>query len=656
MEFELHERLPFAGGAEFGDSGAYELLLGRMRYAIDPRAAANAPITDLHLAPVAADGLVHFTGDVQILAPADPARGNRRLFFDWGNRGNKRCLQYFNDARGANTPLTQEHAGNGFLMRRGYAIVWGAWQGDLLAGNGRVLLDVPKLPGIRGLARAEFIGQEGVNTFPLGVYTSTYSPPAVQGGTATLTRRRYPWDKRQPVPPAEWQFGRYEAGMGLEVFGRDSIIAPSRTHIHMPAGFRPGWIYELVYEAEAPLVLGLGHAAVRDLVSWLRHDRSAANPLRGVVEKAYGWGRSQTGRAIRDFLYHGFNADTEGRRVFDGLMPHVAGAGRLFTGRFANLTVPAGQQYEDHDNPADTFPFSYAETTDHLTGATDSILKRPVTDPLVIHSQSATEYWQRRGSLVHTTTHGEDLPQPGTVRIYHWCSSQHAANPLLTKPARGPFLNPENVVWTSMLFRALLDAMDGWATDGTPPPPSMMPRRADGTGVTMAEWRTQFPAIPGIATPRGPSAFELFDFGLEQGVMTVLPPRIADAEGYAVLVPAVDADGNDLGGLRAPMVAAPLATYTAWNLRARGNAPGALHEYTGSTIGFPDTEAERAATGDPRVSVEARYGDTAGYVAAITAVAEALVAARLMLAEDVARCAAAAKGWHAPRHEMGLAG
>ena len=227
----------------------------------------------------------------------------------------------------------------------------------------------------------------------------------------------------------------------------------------------------------------------------------------------------------------------------------------------------------------------------------------PATDPLVMHSQSATEYWQRRGSLVHTTTRGEDLPQPEAVRIYHWCSSQHAANPLLTKPATGPFLNTENVVWTSMLFRALLDAMDAWATAGTPPPPSAMPRRADGTAATMDEWRGQFPAIPGIATPRGPSDFPLYDFGLEAGVQSILPPRVADAAGYAVLVPAVDADGNDLGGVRAPMVAAPLATYTAWNLRARGNAAGALHEYTGSTIPFAETEAERAATGDPRPSI-----------------------------------------------------
>ena len=239
--FTLQARMPFADGMGFGETGAYELLLGRARYAVDPKAPGNAPITDLEHAPRDADGLVRFEGDVQILQPVDPGRGNRRLFFDWGNRGNKRCLQYFNDARGSNLPLAPEHAGNGYLMRRGYSIVWGAWQGDLLPGNGRVILDAPVAmrdgKPITGTVRAEFIGQEGVNTFPLGVYTSTYSHPVVDG-PAVLTRRRYPWEAREPVPATEWCFGRYEAGMGLEVFGRDSIVAPSRLHLHMPAGFR----------------------------------------------------------------------------------------------------------------------------------------------------------------------------------------------------------------------------------------------------------------------------------------------------------------------------------------------------------------------------------------------------------------------------------
>ena len=192
-------------------------------------------------------------------------------------------------------------------------------------------------------------------------------------------------------------------------------VIPSDTHIHIRAGFEPGWIYELIYSARDPLVLGLGHVAVRDFVSFLRYSDDGAAVV-GAIEKAYAWGRSQTGRCLRDFVYRGFNADADGRKVFDGVLPHVAGAGRMWLNhRFANADVSGGQQYEDHFNPADTFPFSYAETTDQLTGRRDAILKRPETDPLVIHTQTATEYWQRRGSFAHTDTRGNDLAQPGGV-------------------------------------------------------------------------------------------------------------------------------------------------------------------------------------------------------------------------------------------------
>ncbi len=666
LGFEVLERRGFADGAEYGAAGTYEYLRCRAHYAVDPAAPGQAPITDIQHAPRGADGLVHFAGDVQILKPVEPLRGNRRVFFDWGNRGNKRCLQYFNDAKHSNDPSAADHAGNGFLLRRGYAVVWGAWQGDLLPGNGRVLLDLPVAMQdgrpVQGQARLEYLGQEGVDTFPLSGWVSTRSHPTVSLDTTTarLTRRRYPWDDRIPVPADQWCFGRREGGMGLETFGTDFAVVPSHTHIHLPGGFKPGWIYELVYTAEAPLVLGLGHAAVRDLVSWLRHEESAANPLfhpEARIEKAYGWGRSQTGRAIRDWLYKGFNADEQGRRVFDGLLPHVAGCGRLFIGRFANLTVPAGQEYEDHDNPADRFPFSYAACTDHVTGKRDAIMTRPATDPLVMHSQTATEYWQRRGSLVHTDTEGRDLPQPDGVRIYHWCGSQHAANPLMGAPTRGVCENLENVVPTSALFRALLDALDAWATEGTPPPASRMPRRSDGTAVDFETWQAQFPAIPGIATPpRGPSDFPSWDFGpeVDAGVVAKWPPTLCPGPGYAVLIPAVDADGNELGGVRVPVVQAPLATYTGWNLRRRGFGMGALHEYTGSTIPLPEDEQMRAATGDPRPSIQARYGDAAGYVRAITAAAEALVKERLLLQEDVPRAAAAAAHWGTPRHSVEL--
>jgi hypothetical protein len=673
LEIRIADRRPFAEGHGFAGSGPYERLTGRVHFAVDPTAPAQHGITDLDKAARNneggdAKGLVRFVADFMILKPVEKAHGNRRLFLDYGNRGNKRALQFFNDAPASNDPSSLAHAGNGFLMRRGYSVAGLAWQGDMLPGDGRMLLDLPVARDgerpITGKVRVEYIADApGVTNFPLSGRVSTRSHPTVSldPRDATLTRRRYPDDPRIAIPSEDWCFARLEGGSGLDNQGGERALVPSDTHIHMPGGFAPGWIYELVYTGRDPLVLGLGHVAMRDFVSFLKYgERDAAgqaSPL-GAIDKAYGWGRSQTGRCLRDFVHLGFNADAAGRRVFDGVLPHVAGAGRMWMNhRFANLVTPAGQQYEEHFNPADRFPFAYARSTDHLTGESDAILKRPATDPLVIHSQTATEYWQRRGSLVHTDTSGNDLAQPENVRLYLWASSQHFADPAAKKPARGICQNYVNCVATSMLFRAALDAMDRWASDNVPPPPSRIPRRDDGTLVTAAEWRERFPKIPGIAVPQGPSELRRLDFGPDfaHGIATKEPPEIVPGEGYTVLVPAVDADGNDRAGIRVPMVAAPLGTYTGWNLRARGFGTGAMHEFTGSYIPFPDSAEERAATGDPRRAVLERYRDAAAYVAAIVDAAEALVAEGLMLAEDVARCRQEAAGWGGKRHDIALA-
>ncbi len=667
IRLEISERIPFADGHEFGAVGTYERLRGRAYFAVDPKAPAQADVVDLDKAPVNAEGLVELAADVCILKPLDPARGNRRLFFGYGNRGNKRELQFFNDAPASNDPRTLREAGNGFLMRRGYTVVWGAWQGDLLPGDGRMLLDVPVATNggrlITGLVRTEFIAnQRGITTFPLSGQTSTRSHPTVSRDTreARLTKRRYPDDARIPIPPEAWTFARLESGEGLDAQGVLRAIVPSDVHVYLPAGFEPGWIYELVYTGRDPLVLGLGHVVVRDLVSFLRYERADGagnvNPC-GPIEKAYAWGRSQTGRCLRDFVHRGFNADARGRKVFDGVLPHVAGGGLMWMNhRFANAVSPAGQQYEDHFTPADRFPFSYAVSTDHLTGRTDAILKRPETDPLVIHTQSSTEYWQRRGSLVHTDTRGNDLKQPAGVRVYLWASSQHFADPNLKEPTRGVCQYYCNVVRTSMFLRAMLDAMDRWASEGIAPPASRVPRRADGTLVTMEEWRRQFPAIPGSAIPREPSRLSLMDFGPEfdKGLITKEPPDLPPEKEYVVGVPAVDEDGNDIAGVRAPMAAAPLGTYVGWNLRARGFGHGAMFEFTGGYIPFPDSPEERRATGDPRRSVLERYATPEDYVRAIARAGRALVEEGLMLEEDLERVIADAADWGRPRHDVQL--
>jgi Alpha/beta hydrolase domain len=671
ITLEIAECTSFADGHAFGDTGAYERLRGRALYAVDPKATAQAVVTDIDKAPVNKDGLVEFTADFLMLRPADRAKGNRRVFFDYGNRGNLRALQFFNDARHSNNPKALEHAGNGFLFRRGYSFVWGAWQGDLLPGDGRVTMNLPVATDngkpITGPVRQEFTPVAPTLCFALSGRAGTRSHPAVSLDTskARLTKRRYPHNARIPIPATDWQFAQVLSGASVagESHNRgadETAIMPSDSFIYMPTAFQPGWIYELVYEGRDPLVMGLGHVAVRDLVSFLKYGQKDAagnaNPL-APVEKAYGWGRSQTGRCIRDFVYLGFNADAEGRKVFDGVMPHVAGGGRMWLNhRFANGVSMAGQQYEDHYILADRFPFSYAESKDHLTGKSDAILKRPATDPHVMHSQTATEYWQRRGSLAHTDTKGNDLAQPANVRCYLWSSSQHISSPLSVVPDKGVCQNFNNIVSTSMLFRALLDAMDAWVTHGTLPPDSRIPTRKDGTLATYPEWREKFPRIPGQMISAGPAALPLLDHGpdVERGILSKEPPEVLNPNGYVVQIPATDADGNDIAGVRAPMVQAPLGTYTGWSLRARGYGTRAGYEFSGSYIPFPDSPEEREFTEDPRKSVLERYGSAEGYVTAIVAAAKRLVAERLMLEEDVPRAAKEARNWGRPRHVVGL--
>ncbi len=666
IAFHITDRRPFAGGHAFGETGAYERLSGRVHYAVEP----TPDIIDLNKAPRDAKGLVHFEADFMILRPVDPSRGNRRVFFDYGNRGHKRALQFFNDAVHSNDPHSLAHAGNGFFMRRGYAVAWVAWEGDILPGDGRVVLDVPVATDrgtpITGQVRVEFIPDTGcTNTYPLSgrAAAHSYRTASMDTRDAVFTRRRYPYDPPEIIAHDQWSFAMESGGFGAETNAAEHAVAPSDWHIHYPAGFKPGWIYELVYTAKDPKVMGLGHIAVRDFVSFLKYDDSDANPLRGT-EKAYGWGRSQTGRCLRDFVYRGFNADAHGRRVFDGVMPHVAGAGRKWMNhRFASPIVSGGQQYEDHFNIADSFPFSYAWSTDHLTGQRDAILKRPKTDPLVFHTQTSTEYWVRRGSLAHTDTQGNDLPQPETVRVYLWSSSQHSANPLLTAPARGIGRHYSNNVHTSMFFRAMLDAMDSWASHGTRPPDSRVPKRADNTLIDYAAWRARFSDIPGVMPLACPNALPLLDFGpeVDQGILREPPVFVHgrnDPDGpglsYTVLVPAVDRDGNDVPGIRAPMVAVPLGTYTGWNPRAHGHGHGVQWRFEGSYIPFPETASERAATGDPRAAILERYPTKDTYVAEIEAAARELVAQGLMLEEDVERCVAMAADWGRPRHDISL--
>ena len=645
----IEERAPFAEGADFGPAGAYERINGRVRFAIDPRQPANRRIVDLALAPADERGLVEYSTEFFIIKPVDMSRGNRRLLYDVNNRGNKRALQFFNDAPPNNDPRTARDAGHGFLMRNGYTVVWCGWQGDLLPGEGRLTMELPAATGpdgaVTGPFRAEFINEQpGVTTVSLGGHDYIRPCPAVDlnTGAATLTCRRLEQDPREPVPGTDWQFAAVDAA---------GNVVPSATNCHLPGGFRPGWIYELIYTAKDPLVLGLGFVGVRDLIDFLRHaDADAAgqaNPLRQGspgVEKAYAWGRSQSGRFLRAFVYEGFNASEGGRRIFDGVFSHVAGGGRLqLDYRFAQPDRYP-RQHEDHLYPSEEFPFAYGPTEDPFTGRQDSVLKRPDTDPLVVHTQTATEYWQRRGSLVHTDPRGNDLPEHDNVRVYLLSSLQH--NDAAAALEGGVPRYPQNPLPANPVLRALLSALDEWVTDGVPPPESRIPTRSGGRLITGDAFRKEFPEVPGSACP-DPHALYRLDRGADfaGGVISHEPPSEDKTHEYAVLVPSVDADGNESAGVRVPEVAAPLGTCLGWNLRRDSEVMAGI---VGSALPFAETEEARAAQQDPRPSIEARYPSREAYLDAVRDAAVALREERLLLAEDVERCVdAAGKRWDA---------
>ncbi len=648
---EVLRREPFAGGMAFGDVGPYEKIVGIARFAVDPQQPRNQQIVDLSLAPRNRDGKVEFESDVFILAPRDPARGNGAIFYDVNNRGNKLALGMFNSAPGSNDPTTAAEAGNSFLFRRGYTVVWCGWIGELLPGNNRLLLRAPVAQQdgkpIRGQVRFETTTDSpNVESLPLSKRDGhgSYPPTADAESKGVLTWRMRETDERVVLPNGQWSLER------LAVPKATGGVAGTlgQVRLRVAGGFRPGYLYELICECEGPIIQGLGPAAVRDLISFLKYDPTPQNPLRRAdgqpaVNRAHGFGVSQSGRFLRHFLYQNFNIDEQGRKVFDGLMPHVAGGGLgFFNQRFAQPTRH-NSQHEEHLYPTDIFPFTYGDSRDPYTNRTDGILHRTRADnprclPRVMHTQSAAEYWHRSGSLVHTDPLGEsDAAIPDEVRIYSFAGTQHgpAANP----PGRGIGDNLLNPTDYKPFLRALLDALDDWVVNDKAPPPSVYPRLDSRTLAGWKQEETHFPALPGVRYPQVIQQPHSLDLGPEfenKGIITVNPPR--KRGDYRVRVARCDEDGNELGMLRLPEVTVPLATCTGWNLRRRDvGAEAMLVSLAGSYLPFPGTRAERTATGDPRRSIEERYASFEEYQKRFHEACLELQRQRYLLAEDVDR-------------------
>ncbi len=642
--FEITRREPFADGNAFGETGAYERIIGRVYYEIDPALQQNQPIVDLPLAPRNARGRVEFSGDLFILAPRDLAKSNGALFYDVNNRGNKLALRFFNDGPGGNDPTSADDAGNGFLLRRGFIVVWSGWDAELLPGGDRLRLAAPIAregdAPITGPVRCEFVPAED-NLRQLVVNWAnhgSYRPTRHGVETATLTHRERPGDTRVPIPRDQWN-------LHVTDVESDSPSQLPRVEIEVPAGLRKGHIYELIYEARDPLVQGVAFAGLRDLISALRHGTGENNPLRvdtqTVATRAYGFGVSQSGRFLREFLYTGFNADEQGRKVFDGLIPHVSGGGLgSFNHRFAQPTRHCNQ-HDHHDYPADRFPFTYGTVRDPLSGREDGILRRAVetgTAPLVMHTQSSAEYWTRSGSLVHTDPLGQrDAPLPDNVRVYAFGGTQHG--PSGYPPSRGDGQNLANPGDYRPFLRALLLALDAWVREGASPPRSVYPTIAAGTLVPFQQSASGFPSLPGVTYPAVIQQPPFLDFGPRwesERIVDQQPPVIRGE--YRVLVPRCDPDGNDLGCLSPPEVMVPVGTYTGWNpRRADAGAENELVSLVGSFIPFPATVAEREQSADPRRSLAERYPTIDAYVAQFEAACDWLQEGGYLLAEDAKR-------------------
>lgn len=626
VRLRVERREVVLNGRAFGAAGPYEKLVGKVDFGFDPNLRRNDIVVDLKLAPRNARGEVEASADFFLLKPVDPRRGNGRLFYEVGNRGSKSMLSTFQKAAGAPDPSTEAQFGDGALMRQGFTLLWMGWQWDVPVRDGVMRMQMPIATDngkrITGLVRGNFILNERAATAELADRNhQAYAVLDPGSAENVMTVRDDPTAKGQIVPRSRWRFA--DGG-----------------RVALDGGFEPGRIYDVVYRAADPRVVGCGLAGTRDIVSFFKYDTSSENPMPGI-KYAIGWGVSQSGRFLRHFLYQGFNEDEQGRRVFDGVFDQVGGSGRgSFNHRFGQASRDA-LQYYNILFPVDLFPFTDGPETDPETRTVDSLLgraERTGTAPKVFHLLTNSEYFNRAGSLVHTDPAGTkdaDIP-PGT-RVYMMASAPHGPGPFPPASNMGggmvgrAALNPLDY---RPVVRALFRSLDRWVVEDAAPPPSAYPKIVDGT-LTSPD-RAGWPAIPGYQLPQQPlRAFHL-NFGADwnKGIVSVEPPEVGAP--FVVRVPAVDADGNVRAGVRLPDIAVPLATYAGWNYRDQTiGAPDRLAGEIGSYIPFPISRADRERTHDPRSSIEERYRNRDEYVGRYAAATLDLVAKGYLLSEDV---------------------
>ncbi len=627
---EISSRRDVLGGKSFGEVGAYERIVGRVYFSIRVANPHNQRIVDLALAENLKDGEVEFSADFVCVRPKDSKKGNGSLLLEVPNRGHPRILSLVD---GGDEDLSKD-AGDAWFLRNGFTVVSLGWQWDAVGAEAlKIYAPIAKEDGkaITGLLRGDFMLPKAMDDVPLGHYFVgqvgglEYPVSAPHDSRNTLTVRDTREGQRTTIPRNEWEFART----------LDGKLVPSSRHIHLKGGFQPGKIYEYVYAVSDPVVAGCAFAAIRDFASYAKRATDAVTP----AARVYGEGISQNGRFLRDFLYQGFNADEDGRMALDGVLAHVAGAGRgSFNYRFAQPSRDA-QPTSSIFFPTDIFPFTDQPETDPVSGETSGLLDRAAKDkvvPKIFFSNTSYEYWGRAAALIHVSADGKrDADVSEKVRIYHFTGLQHYSGPF--PPARGEADTmgqlPQSPLPVRYFWRSMISNMDAWVRNDTSPPASRYPKISDQTLVPLEE--LAFPAIPGVNRPREANAAYHMEYGpkFAHGIFETQPPKAGAA--FPVLVPRVDEDGNERAGVRLPELTVPLATYTGWSLR--DSSIGASEQrcaFVGSYVPFARTAEERKRSRDPRKSIAERYAGREEYMGRYTKALDELVGQRWILPED----------------------
>ncbi len=630
---EVKERVPFAEGKAFGDVGAYEKIRGVAYFALDPNHAANKRIVDLKYAPRDSKGHVTFSSEFVMLRPTSGKAAT--LLYDVNNRGGIAILGQVNGKSPTNNdPTTAADAGDGFLMRHGFTLLFSAWTWDVAPqapANRPLVFTPPIAKGPNGKPITGKVYNEVIVDAPTDIATYagmrglTYEPATPNDPKAVMTTRDKPDGKRTVVPRANWEF-----------------VAPEREggpgRVKLNGGFKPGTIYELTYVAKDPRVTAAGLAGIRDLLAYFRDApfEGASAPNHVLI-----FGISQSGRLIGRMMHDGLNVDETGKLAFDGAYMQVPGAGGSagFNSRFVQPTRHPSL-LQEHDYPADSFPFTSKPTRDPLTGKVASTMDRAKDAkgrlPKLVVANTSAEFWNRGASLIATTPDGtKDVAPADNVRIYGFMGAQHYVGRSKT---RAPNVNCVSTTDHYLPMRALILALDSWVR-GVTPPPSAYPQIGDGSLVTVEQYRAAFPTGFGITPPALNLREPRLNFGKRfatEGIADIVPPIKGKA--YETRVPAPDTDGNDRGGVRLVELRVPLGTHTGWNQRAPETGFGwATARFDGSFVPFARTQAERIAAADPRLSLAERYPTRDDFVVKVKAAAAEQVAAGLLLAEDVER-------------------